>query len=466
MTLTQTELESRAIELSAEAFNGFCDDISGMFDVDMKCVPQKACDETINGLKKRFKKLSAINNVDTIGAMHGTFFLVFDQGGLFTLSGVIVMLPENRIIEEIKRGTIKDVNSMNDAVRETGNLCVGSWDRVFREEYEGHGHFVQNGTFIGNPWENPAESIKLKNDESLTFVPFEIAIGNFPAFNCGVIFPKSIFASQSESNSEINDTKEENVEKEKNQTDAAEIKEIEADKKTEIAESEKTVIETKIEQTETKVRKEPDSESNSENQANQSVSETIKKMTQSPATLPGQSVSQIKDAPNQDIQHSNKTEVLSLSLCSKDIMQTNVAWCSPDESVQQAIEKMRQFDTGYLLIGKEGVLEGIVSRSDITGAVSPYLRSIFSKWRRPLDDATLNIKMMWIMSRPVHTIKTDTNITKIMENMMHFGIRCFPVIDTENKIRGIVTVFDIFKALNTNTDISTTGKTIQVPLLI
>ena len=94
MSAIKTEPESRAIELSTEAFDAFCEDISGMFGVDMKCVPQKACEETVNSLTKRFKKLSAINNVDTIGEMHGTFYLIFDQGGLFTLSGVIVMLPE------------------------------------------------------------------------------------------------------------------------------------------------------------------------------------------------------------------------------------------------------------------------------------------------------------------------------------------------------------------------------------
>lgn len=441
MTATQTEFELRAIELSTEAFNGFCDDISGMFGVDMKCVPQKASEETVNGLKKRFKKLSAVNNVDTIGAMHGTFYLIFDQGGLFTLSGVIVMLPENRILEEIKRGTIKDVDSMNDAVREVGNLCVGSWDRVFREEYEGHGHFVQNGTFIGNPWDNTEESIKLKNEESLSFVPFEMTVGNFPTFNCGVIFPKSIFTPQSESISENNDITEDSVDN---------------------GESEPSK-----ENSETTVQKdEPVAESNSDNQMNNSVSETIKKMTNSPADLPGQSVALKNDVSNKDVRHSNEFEVISLSVCAKDIMETNVSWCGPDESVQQAIDKMRQFDTGYLLIGNEGVLEGIVSRSDITGAVSPYLRAIFSKWRRPLDDATLNIKIKWIMRRPVHTIKPDINITKIMENMRLLGVRCFPVIDSKNNVQGIVTVFDIFKALNTNTDISTMGKTLQVPLLI
>jgi CBS domain-containing protein len=70
------------------------------------------------------------------------------------------------------------------------------------------------------------------------------------------------------------------------------------------------------------------------------------------------------------------------------------------------------------------------------------------------------------MRRPVHTIKPDINIAKIMENMRQLGVRCFPVIDSKNNVQGIVTVFDIFKALNTNTDVSTMGKTLQVPLLI
>ncbi len=467
MTATQTELELRAIELSIEAFNGFCDDISGMFGVDMKCVPQQACQETINGLKKRFKKLSAVNNVDTNGAMHGTFYLIFDQGGLFTLSGVIVMLPENRILEEIKRGTIKDVSSMNDAVRETGNLCVGSWDRVFREEYEGHGHFVQNGTFIGNPWDNPEDSIKLKSDESFSFVPFEMTVGSFPTFQCGVIYPKSIFTPQSESNSVINDSKEVELEKKASEPISIEEQEKNSDNNPQSYidnKEENKIIE---ENSETTIQqKEPVSERNSGTQTNNTVSETIKKMTQSHADLPGQSVVPEKDVFNKDMRHNKESEVISFSVCAKDIMETNVSWCGPDESVQQAIDKMRQFDTGYLLIGNESVLEGIVSRSDITGAVSPYLRAIFSKWRRPLDDATLNIKIKWIMSRPVHTIKPDINITKIMENMRQLSVRCFPVIDSKNNVQGIVTVFDIFKALNTNTDISTMGKTLQVPLLI
>ncbi|MBN1972266.1 MAG: CBS domain-containing protein [Sedimentisphaerales bacterium] len=458
MAVTQIDLESKAIELAAPAFDRFCEDISGMFGVDIKCVPQKPSIETIDSLKKRFKKLSAINNVDAEGAIHGTFYLIFDQGGLFTLSGIIVMLPEKRILEEIKRGTVQDVNSMNDAVRETGNLCVGSWDRIFREEYTGHGHFVQNGTFIGNPWDKPEESIRLRKDESLSFVPFEMTIGSYPVFNCGVIFPKSIFALQSELPAEKSSPAEDKVENKDSETSPVDNKEkdleIIGDAKKVENEENKPAVETE----KTLVQTESVPVNNPVNQDENSVSETIKRMTQSPAVLPGQPVSGTL-APDE----SNH---ISLSLCAKDIMDKNVTWCSPDAGVQQAIEKMQQFDTGYLMIGSANVPEGIVSRSDITGAVSPYLRAIFSKWRRPLDDATLSIRIKWIMSRPVHTIKPETTITRIMENMCQHGVRCLPVINQKGNVEGMVTVFDIFRALNANADISTMGKTIQVPLLL
>ena len=164
MATSQTEVESQAVELSAEAFEAFCDDISGMFGVDMACEQQEVATVTIKDLKKHFKKLTAVNSVKAEGVMDGAFQLVFDQGGLFTLSGVIVMMPEDRILEEIKRGTIKDMEAMNDAIGEAGNLLVGTWDRVFREGLEDHGHFAQSNSFIGKPWDEPEKTIGLAAD--------------------------------------------------------------------------------------------------------------------------------------------------------------------------------------------------------------------------------------------------------------------------------------------------------------
>jgi CBS domain-containing protein len=99
------------------------------------------------------------------------------------------------------------------------------------------------------------------------------------------------------------------------------------------------------------------------------------------------------------------------------------------------------------MIGRNGALEGIVSKSDIKRAMSPYLLPIFAKWRRPLDDATLKIRIKWIMSRPVRTIKPETSLAAIMEYMSQFRGRCMPVTDEAGKVHGLVTAFDIFQAL-------------------
>ncbi|MHC4580401.1 MAG: CBS domain-containing protein [Planctomycetota bacterium] len=161
------------------------------------------------------------------------------------------------------------------------------------------------------------------------------------------------------------------------------------------------------------------------------VSESIQKMTQSPAVLPGQSAQ------------------LSLAMPVEQIMQKEVVWGSPDESVQQAFTKMQHHNAGYVMIGDAGVLEGIVSQSDLTGAISPYLRPMFAKWRRPSDDATLQIKIKWIMSRLVRTIGPQASVAAAMESMCRSGGGCLPVVDQQGQVLGLVTAFDIFKALST-----------------
>ncbi|KKK95016.1 hypothetical protein LCGC14_2677050 [marine sediment metagenome] len=138
---------------------------------------------------------------------------------------------------------------------------------------------------------------------------------------------------------------------------------------------------------------------------------------------------------------------LPLAICAKDIMRKNVAWGSSDDSVQQALIKIEQHNANYMIVGQNGVPEGIISKSDLTGALSPYLRPIFAKWRRPLDDATLQIKVKWVMSRPVHTIRPEIPLGTVMENMQLFGQRVLPVMDQQGEIQGLITPFEIFKAL-------------------
>ena len=541
MATSQTEIQSQVIDLSTEAFDAFCNDIAGMFDVDMECSQQEVVTETVEGLKKRFKKLVAVNSVKAEGTLDGTFQLIFDQKGLFTLAGIIVMLPEQKILRNGKNGSKEDAQDMSDALSEAGNMLVGSWDKLFREELEGHGHFVQINTFIGNPWNNPKKKIGLADNEDFVLALYEMTIASYPPFTCGVIFSKSIFGNTSESDAETAATVEEKdqteveekpeetkpegkEETEQKETTAEKTDSEEADSapKSDVEESksqepptektpvkedpeavaeetddvEKSVEESKPQEPPTEktpAKEDPeavaeetddvekstaekpkaaaeaktdnveanDSDSAAAEQAaettdsadntnsvNGGVSDTIQRMTQSPAELPGEHTPTF------------------LTISAKDIMQKEVIWANPDDTVQQALTKMQQHDVGYIMIGTDGAVQGIVSKSDITGAISTYLRPVFAKWRRPLDDATLQIKVKWIMARPVRTIKPETALITIMENMRQFAGRCLPVMDEQGKIQGLVTVFDIFKALlRTNPNISTAGKTSQSPPL-
>jgi len=143
---------------------------------------------------------------------------------------------------------------------------------------------------------------------------------------------------------------------------------------------------------------------------------------------------------------SGNTAVLSTTYA-KDIMQNDVIQLSPDNSVLEALTKMQQHNAEYILIAANGALEGIVSKSDIKSAISPYLRPALAKWRQPADDATLQIKLKWIMTRPPRTINPQTPLTAIMENMCRFAVRCLPVVNQQGKLNGLVTSIDVCKAL-------------------
>jgi len=506
MTTTQTEVESQIIELSTKAFRAFCDNVSQMFGVDMSCKPLEPCPEivSVRDLKRRFKKLVTVISVKSEGLLEGTYQFIFDMRGLFTLSGVIVMLPEKKILYNSEYGSTEDAERMSDTIGEAGNFLVGSWDRVFREKCEGHGHFAQFDTFVGDPLNIPVDKIGVANDEELLFALYEMTSGSYPPFNCGVIFPRKIFAGvfdldtettasaseeneneteekvqEQESTAEKSDSQESETpskgdsEESKSQAPAPEKvigtgdKAASAEKDSEAetpAQKEESAAE-QVPETATETKADDADTSSSDNAvepeqaetaeppegtepATDAVSETIQRIVQSPADLPGEYPS------------------IPLAMCAKDIMQEEVLWANADDSVQQALTKMQQADVRYMMVGTEGQLDGIVSKSDITGAVSVYLRPVFAKWRRPIDDATLQIKIKWIMTRPVHTIMPETSLVQIMDNICRFGRRALPVVDQQGKVQGLVMVFDIYQALLSGSpNISYVGKTHQAPPL-
>jgi len=500
MASPQPELQIRTIELVAEAFETFCEDLFTMFEVDAEATPDECTKQNVRQLRQLFKKLAAVYTIKAEGTLNGAFHLILSREGLFTLAGIAVMLPEQRILRECKHGVLKEAENLRDAIGEVGNLMVGSWDRVFREGLEGHSHFKQINTFIGNPWENPEELFGLKEQQESLFIPIEMTVAPYPPFLCGVIFPETLFETETTKASEQIDEPQQDNEQSSTDSPAgigeeahqrpepnqpaqepqqpqAESEHAEASAKavgeraaendqagpedgnrakekavssdTSGSEPNSQLHESAAEADHATSQQVEPAQVSADNTAEQKpISEAIKRMTNSPAILPGEGVWACLAKP------------------AKEVMSTDLVWVQAEQTVEQALEKMHENDTGYLLVGAEGKLEGLVSKSDLLGAMSPYLRPLFSKWRRPLDDATLQIKIKWIMTRPVRTIGPQTPVAVVMDCMCRFGGRCLPVADKANQVLGLITVFDIFKALLAeNTDFTCLGKPPQAPPL-
>lgn len=479
MATSQTETGSQLIELSTESLDTFCNDIAAMFGVNIVCTQQQICTETVKGLKKRFKNLAAVNSIKAEGLLDGAFHIVFDREGLFTLAGVVLMQPEQEIRSNIETGSLEKAKIMNDVFTEVGLTLVGAWDRVSQKILDDNSSFMQSSTFIGNPWDKSEQKIGLAGSKKFIFVPYQLTIDPYPNFQCGIIFPKITFAGEPVDISELTKVAEEKPQEQKQDETAptektesqdsdtaqevdsvkSESQEPAAQKTSTNNAADKEENEEHVQTDETAAKKQKSEKKKAaaakkasskrtkkektNKDKDQPISETIKRMKQSTALLPGEKTFPPPTAKKQVL---NSTDAF-LAILAKDIMQEEVIWASPDETVQQALTKMQQHNAGYIMIGADNVLRGIVSKSDIAGAISPYLKPALEKWRRPLDDATLQIKLKWIMSKPVHTTTPETSLIAVIEDMYRIGWRALPVANRQGKIQGIITVFDIFKAL-------------------
>ncbi len=488
MADTMIDSTARMIDLSDAAYQAFCEGISGMFGVEMQCDRQQAGVGAAGQLQSHFKKLTAVHVVAADGAVHGTLHLLFDQAGLFILSGVVVMLPESRILEQVKRGSMENNESLQDAAKEVGNLLVGSWDTVFRDACKGHKHFVKKASVIGKLWEKDGQ-MELSPEDQVLLVLYKMTVEPYPSFTCAAVFPKSVLAG----------------------TDNPGTGQVaEPPKPQEPAEVGLKPVQTEPERVIAAVQTPTPSGNGKTESPGAAPSPVAENPTQPPAEAaseptpvavvqppgsgkscesspetkpadPADNAPAVADAgvPNVSQESGPVVPVLRqsagpngewielLRTPADKIMQRNIVWAGPDDTVQTVLAKMQQHNTGYVLIGQNGTLEGLVSNSSILGAVSLYLRPVFAKWRRPEDDATLGVKVKWIMSRPVRTIRPDATLEAMMESMRRYGGRCLPVVDGKGTVLGLVTTFDILLyLLQVGGDVSWQGSPPQAPALL
>ncbi|MFP4167881.1 MAG: CBS and ACT domain-containing protein [Desulfonatronovibrionaceae bacterium] len=129
----------------------------------------------------------------------------------------------------------------------------------------------------------------------------------------------------------------------------------------------------------------------------------------------------------------------------KNWMTTDVITVTPDTSMMKASKILKDKDIHRLpVVDDNGRLVGIVSDRDIKDA-SPSKATTLDV--HELYYLLSEIKIKDIMTRNLHTIDSEATVEKAAVEMMDKKIEGMPVVDSEQKVVGIITDTDIFKVL-------------------
>lgn len=110
-----------------------------------------------------------------------------------------------------------------------------------------------------------------------------------------------------------------------------------------------------------------------------------------------------------------------------------VATIHPDATVAEAVEALRQWSVGALVVSADGrTIDGILSERDIVRALGGPRRTL-------LDQLVASI-----MSSPVRTCAPSDRVEALMALMTEKRIRHLPV-EVDGRLGGIVSIGDVVK---------------------
>lgn len=142
--------------------------------------------------------------------------------------------------------------------------------------------------------------------------------------------------------------------------------------------------------------------------------------------------------------YTNSNVGTLLAIRASDIMETTITWAGPEETISIVLDRMLADDSHYAIVTANGHMEGILSKAELTGPSSEFLKPFIAKWQRANTDATFNIAVKWIMSRQINSVSAEDTCTAIMKKMRVLNMCPLPVIE-DGKVIGLVTPFNVFK---------------------
>ena len=134
-----------------------------------------------------------------------------------------------------------------------------------------------------------------------------------------------------------------------------------------------------------------------------------------------------------------------------EVMTRGVDPIDPSASVQEAATQMAELDVGAVLVGADGMLEGVLTDRDI------ILRVVVDG-NNPAEVAVRDV-----MSSRVFSCREDDPVESALVEMRDRQIRRMPVLDENGRATGIVVLSDLAKAVQGPEQLQETLRQISEP---
>ena len=128
----------------------------------------------------------------------------------------------------------------------------------------------------------------------------------------------------------------------------------------------------------------------------------------------------------------------------KDCMTQNCEWVAPTATLQEAAQTMQEQNLGFLPVGENDRLIGMVTDRDIV------TRAVAQNWET-------NTQVRDVMTQKTYYCYDDQTAEEICQNMAELQIRRMPVVNRDKRLVGAVSLGDLAQ----NTQAQTVGQTEQ-----
>jgi CBS-domain-containing membrane protein len=130
----------------------------------------------------------------------------------------------------------------------------------------------------------------------------------------------------------------------------------------------------------------------------------------------------------------------------KDIMTTNVVTLDESEQLDQLGEALKSFRFRHMPVVQGDRLVGMTTQRDLLRISASSLIP-----HRSQQDAFLQqrFRVRDIMTEEVQSARPDTPLTELAERMRSGNLGCVPIVDSQQRVVGIVTEADFVKLAQT-----------------